>query len=250
MSHVVLMAFALLVLIASALGAFVSAADWSLHDAHAAFPGVNDKIASGVSYSTGNDACGGGIIFMNEDGTEHAVVPQSVRRGSSPSFSPPSGPIMSSSSNMNSSIDRIAPDLAVSFPLNGSLFHFSSPSSSASIVMRGTAFDFGSGIEKVEVRVDSGAFHKASGNLTWKYSIDPSLLLSSEGVHNITVRATDIAGNIATYNLDIVVYLTKSTVSIPTHIKGNVAISDRSSSLELSVHEPTTAARSSTITTQ
>ena len=58
----------------------------------------------------------------------------------------------------------------------------------------GTAYDPISGIKKVEVKIDSGAFQIATGTTAWTFNTD-SL---SDGTHTVQIRVTDNAGNVFT----------------------------------------------------
>lgn len=177
-----------------------------------------------------------------------------------PGYSPPSwGPSISlsssSSSNSTSSVDRSPPSVQVSAPVNGSSFTL--PRSS-NILVYGTAYDVGSGLDRVEVSFDSGAFQKASGNMAWRYSIPAASLVGvSEGVHHITVKATDAAGNISISTSTITIKMiippspppTTDTAVIPATVTENIVVSDRSSCQALSVHNQTTTIRAASSST-
>jgi hypothetical protein len=66
------------------------------------------------------------------------------------------------------------------------------------ITLRGTASD-ASGVQSVEVSINGGDWAAASGNLTWSLPVR-----LEEGRNSVSVRATDLAGNVAEQNISIV----------------------------------------------
>lgn len=68
----------------------------------------------------------------------------------------------------------------------------------ASTTIRGTASD-ASGVRLVEVMVNGGAWASATGNTTWSLPIK-----LEEGTNMIRVRASDPGGNLAAFNISIV----------------------------------------------
>ena len=108
--------------------------------------------------------------------------------------------IPGSSDNPPPPADTTAPTVAITSPANGDTI--SGPSTGVTINVAGTASDDsgGSGIQKVEVQVGSAnAFKLATatgpgGSGDWS-SWSASDVVTTEGSHTITTRATDNAGN-------------------------------------------------------
>jgi Tol biopolymer transport system component len=193
-----------------------------------------------IAFSSWRDGGSNSEIYvMNADGSKQTRVTHfnNVPREAAIFGSPSWGPAMNFVSNVTASADNIPPVVSVVFPQDGSRFYFSSPLSKSDIHVRGTAFDFGSGVENVEVRVDSGAFHRADGNLAWEYSIPSSSVLHSEGIHNITIRATDAVGNTATNTIAISANLLKSRIFMPPTITRNIVVANNSSCMYFSAHD-------------
>jgi Tol biopolymer transport system component len=193
-----------------------------------------------IAFSSWRDGGSNSEIYvMNADGSKQTRItdfnnaPIDAASYGSPSW----GPAVQLLSGVTSSTDKVPPALSIVFPQDGSRFYFSTSSSESDIHMRGTASDFGSGIEKVEVRVDSDAFQKANGNLAWEYTISPSSILRSEGIHNITIKATDVAGNTSTNTIAISANILRSTSSMHTTLARSIVVADSSSCLALSIHD-------------
>ncbi|MFL6486626.1 MAG: PxKF domain-containing protein [Nitrososphaera sp.] len=89
--------------------------------------------------------------------------------------------------------DTTNPTIAITSPEDGATL------TSDSVTVKGTASDSGSGLQKVEVKVDGGSYSTATGTGTW--SFDVSNL--AEGPHTITAQATDKAGNTATASIKV-----------------------------------------------
>jgi hypothetical protein len=91
---------------------------------------------------------------------------------------------------------------------------FSAPAAGATVggttTIRGTAAD-DSGVAKVEVRIDSGAFAPATGTTSWSYAWNTSAV--ADGSHTVTARVTDSAGLTATASLTLVVTNTTASPS-------------------------------------
>jgi glycosidase len=86
--------------------------------------------------------------------------------------------------------DLIAPTVAIQSPTNGSTV-------GGMVAISGTAADNLS-VQKVEVRLDNGAWLQANGTTTWNYSLNSSNFLN--GSRTILARATDSAGNLSLTN--------------------------------------------------
>jgi hypothetical protein len=86
--------------------------------------------------------------------------------------------------------DSNPPSVSISSPSN-------SATVSANLAISGTASD-NVAVQKVEVRLDGGPWLAVSGTNTWSYSMNTSNFLN--GPHQVSARATDIAGNISSTN--------------------------------------------------
>ena len=85
-------------------------------------------------------------------------------------------------------IDGLAPTAIITFPVNGQVI------ASAMVRVQGSATDSGgSGLARVEVSINGGAWQAASGSAPWTYMWVPS----GQGMQNLRVRATDSAGNMS-----------------------------------------------------
>jgi len=82
-------------------------------------------------------------------------------------------------------VDTTAPTITISSPTNGASLNTNI------IAVEGSATDGGSGLEKVEVKIDSDTFASATvTGASWTFTT--SML---DGLHTITAKATDNAGN-------------------------------------------------------
>lgn len=117
------------------------------------------------------------------------------------------GRLMASSS-LNLIIDNNAPTAAVSSVQNGEVI-------GPDQVIGGTASDPTSGITRVEVRINNGAWLPATGANTWSFS-----LAGYTGNLAVSVRATDQAGNVGAastaVNLTIDTTAPQVTITAPT----------------------------------
>ena len=86
-----------------------------------------------------------------------------------------------------SATDLIAPTVVIQSPVNGS-------SVGGLLAVSGTAADNLS-VQKVEVRVDDGAWLQANGTTTWNYTLNTSNFLN--GSRTISARATDTSSNLS-----------------------------------------------------
>jgi hypothetical protein len=77
-----------------------------------------------------------------------------------------------------------APTITISAPQDGATVE-------GTVEISGTATD-STGIERVELQVDMGAFAAASGTNAWRYTLDTDSL--AEGAHTVTARATSTRG--------------------------------------------------------
>jgi len=114
-------------------------------------------------------------------------------------------------------VDTTAPTVSISSPNSGQTF------TSSSITASGTASDPGSpssGVEKVEIRLNGGAWQTASGTVNWSRSVT-----LSSGANTIEARSRDNAGNYSMIASVSVTYTppvdtTPPTVSITSPTSG------------------------------
>ncbi len=90
-------------------------------------------------------------------------------------------------SGINVQVDSIAPSSLILAPWNGQYIR------GDGFTITGTASDIGSGVRRVEVSIDGGAWNLAGGATAWSYFWSP---LGDDGAHSIRSRATDQAGNV------------------------------------------------------
>jgi Bacterial Ig domain len=88
--------------------------------------------------------------------------------------------------------DTTSPAVSITSPANGA--SLSGPSSPVTTTVSGTAADL-SGIQTVDVKVDSGDYFPANPRATGDWSTWTMPVSLSAGNHTITARATDKAGN-------------------------------------------------------
>ncbi len=81
--------------------------------------------------------------------------------------------------------DTKDPEIYIFAPVDGKAY----PSTNLSVY--GMCLDIGSGVLKMDVQADSGAWHVTNGTETWSVFLD-----LKEGRHQIVVRAEDRAGNV------------------------------------------------------
>lgn len=100
----------------------------------------------------------------------------------------------SASDSLAAPPDTTAPGLNISFPADGQEFP-GTQAGTAVANMAGTANDVHSGVQKVEVKLDNGAYTQATpGNPDWS-SWSQVVNVPSAGNHTLTARCTDKAGN-------------------------------------------------------
>lgn len=109
-----------------------------------------------------------------------------------PPYSVIPGLLNQASAISQSPTDTTLPNLSITSPVEGAKV------SSGALLVQGTAQDLGSGINRVEVRLNDTAYRlatpRAAGDWsTWSVSIDMSSL--AVGHYRILARATDNAGN-------------------------------------------------------
>jgi|GEM_PF-2640173 len=102
----------------------------------------------------------------------------------------------------NGASDTVAPTVKITQPSKGSTL----PASE--ILVLGTAIDNagGSGVKKVEVKIDNGAFELASPQVPGDWSQWSILVvITTEGSHSIKARATDNAGKVRSQTITITI---------------------------------------------
>ena len=89
--------------------------------------------------------------------------------------------------------DTTKPQLSITFPAAGATITGTAPE--ISVIVKGTAFDSGSGIEKVWTRIDRGIFSPAIPKTANDWSSWSVSLKIPVGSHDITAKARDNSGN-------------------------------------------------------
>lgn len=97
-------------------------------------------------------------------------------------------------------VDATPPALSITSPANNAIFNVTT------VTVTWTASDSGTGLAKVEVRLDGGPYVVATGT-------SHSFTGLADGTHIISVRATDNVGNTATALVTVIVDTTPPTVS-------------------------------------
>lgn len=114
--------------------------------------------------------------------------------------------------------DTTIPTISIASPVPDEVLTGAAPG--FQVTVTGTAADEGSGLQLVEVSVDSGAFTAATGTDSWSYAT-PVL---TAGPHTIAARAKDNAGNfsdVASVNITVEVTTSGNFVSIYSVAGGN-----------------------------
>ena len=90
----------------------------------------------------------------------------------------------------NSFVDTVPPTVTLQTPTNNTV-------ATGNLAISGTATD-NIGVQKVEVRLDAGSWLTASGTINWSLTLNTSNFLN--GLHTLSVRASDAAANVSTTN--------------------------------------------------
>ena len=101
-------------------------------------------------------------------------------------------------------VDTAAPSSTITNPIDGQRIH------GTTYTITGTSSDSSSGIAKVEVSINGGAWQLATGTTSWSYV----WTLPADGSYSITAKSTDNAGNLETYGSGVSVIV--DTVSPTT----------------------------------
>ena len=109
--------------------------------------------------------------------------------------------------------DLVKPTVTLTAPTNGAIV-------SGQLTLSGTAADNVS-VQKVEVRVDNGAWLTASGTTSWSYSLNTSNFLN--GTHILAARSTDTAANISLTNSVTVRFINVPSAYLQRVACGNVS---------------------------
>jgi len=116
--------------------------------------------------------------------------------------------------NVTITVDTVNPTVDITYPTDGSYL-------GTDFTITGTSADIGSGVNKVEVQIDSGPWVTATTTDQWaNWSYNVASL--SNGSHTITANATDKAGNWATSTVTVNIDLTIPSVSITSPTNGQI----------------------------
>ena len=118
------------------------------------------------------------------------------------------------SASITLTVDTTTPTVTITAPTNNAQVFTNMP------IIQGTTSDSGSGVKKVEVSIDYGAYTLATGTTSWSYTPYGQISTSS---HTVTARATDNSGKTATTSpitFTVVVDTTKPTISITSPSNG------------------------------
>jgi hypothetical protein len=115
--------------------------------------------------------------------------------------------------NMNTAsvtftVDTVAPSVRITSPTSGSY------NNSSSSTVQWTASDSGSGIAKMEIKLDTGSWSTIAGTTDTLTSL-------ADGSHTVTVRVTDNAGNVNSASASFVVDTVAPVLSINSPTSGS-----------------------------
>lgn len=116
-------------------------------------------------------------------------------------------------------VDSISPQTQITSPTPGQSVR------ATSLTIAGTAVDVGSGVTRVEISIDDGAWMLVSGTLNWSYTWNP---IGGDGSHTIRSRATDNAGNVESPGASVMVIVDNGAPSstITSPVAGQVVTSN------------------------
>jgi hypothetical protein len=104
--------------------------------------------------------------------------------------------------------DTTAPSVSIVAPTAGATV-------SGTLLVTGTAAD-NVGVTKVQVQVDGGQSQLAGGTTSWSASIDSTAF--ADGNHTVRARAADLAGNTATFTIQLTTSNAPSPPPDPTRL--------------------------------
>lgn len=107
--------------------------------------------------------------------------------------------------------DQTPPQLAITFPSENPI-----TITAPVVLFRGTAED-GSGVDRIEVRVNGGPVQIARGQTDWTAEVT-----LTPGTNRVLVRAVDLAGNASVEEARAVIYPTTATVTVQIQGSGRV----------------------------
>ncbi len=110
------------------------------------------------------------------------------------------------------STDTVEPGVAITYPAD-------SDTVGGVVTVEGTASDAG-GLDRVDVKVDGGAYALATGTGNWSFSLDTTAF--TDGDHTITARATDLAGNTSTDSVTVCVSNAEPSITLISPNAGEV----------------------------
>lgn len=125
------------------------------------------------------------------------------------------GNVETPTSGVSVQVDSISPLSQIASPASGQYIRASL------LVITGTASDVGSGVKRVEVSIDGGAWALATGVSPWQYVWSP---VGGDGPHTLRSRATDNAGNVESPSAGVTITLDngKPSSTIASPLNGQV----------------------------
>jgi len=100
-------------------------------------------------------------------------------------------------------LDDVVPAIVISSPANGTL------TNESSVFLEGTAADNGTGLVRVQARVDGGAWTQAAGLESWNITLP-----LDHGIHTIEARALDRMGNAGAAAVELSVDLSAPLLTV------------------------------------
>jgi hypothetical protein len=104
---------------------------------------------------------------------------------------PNNGGTVTASGSLPLTVDAALPSSSLTSLQNDQYVQGGAPGRPVTVIVGGTASDTGSGVSKVEVRVNNGPWQPADGRQTWSFP-----LAVDDGLFLVQTRATDNAGNV------------------------------------------------------
>ncbi|MDH3364567.1 MAG: Ig-like domain-containing protein [Thermoplasmata archaeon] len=177
--------------------------EWTLSDQDAS---VDARLDEGEWQAVTGDS----VTFSDLDDGEHTVDVRATNLADNSA---------TDSVTFTVSTDTTAPVVSITSPANGTSLN------SSSVTVTWTASDgAGSGIALMEIKLDSGAWTAVTSNLR-------QFIELAQGSHNVSVRVTDNADNVATASVTFMVDTANPTLSI-TSPQDGWETSDQSVTIE------------------